>query len=91
MGLATARTGTADFNSPFKVMTGFTLTGGADAATVNLREGGAVTGTLRYVVKAAINTTTRLHFGDGVRTEDGLTWFVDLDAGTTPQMTIEGY
>lgn len=91
MSLSTAQTGTADFASLFTTMTEFTLTGGADAATVNLREG-SVTGDIKFVVKAAINTTVHLHFGDGgVRTDDNSVWFVDLSAGTTPQMSIAGF
>lgn len=87
--MAKAETGTADFTSTITAMTGFTLTGGADAATVNLREG-SVGGTIKYVVKAAINTTVHLSFDDPVRTSTAGVWFVDLSAGTTPQMTITG-
>lgn len=90
MALSMAQTGTADFASAFRTMRSFTLTAGADAATVNLREGGAVGGDIKFVVKAAINTTVHLDFGEGVRTDDNLPWYVDLSAGTTPQMTITG-
>jgi len=87
-----AETGTADITSTITKMTSFTLTGGADAATVNLRAT-SVAGTIFYVVKAAINTTVHLNFGeDGVQASAGGTnWYVDLSAGTTPQMTITGY
>lgn len=91
MALSTSQTGTADFTSNYTRMTEFTLTGGADAATVNLREG-SLAGDIKYVVKAAINTTVHLHFGDdGVMTDDRTVWAVDLSAGTTPQMTITGF
>ena len=90
MAIGIAQTGTADFASTFEVMTSFTVST-TDATTVNLREGGAVGGDINYVVKAAANTTEHLDLGDGVRTDDGLPWYVDLVSGTTPQMTITGY
>lgn len=87
--MAKSATGTADFNSGFTTLKAVTVTGGADAATVNIREG-SVSGTIKFVVKAAINTTTHLYFGeDGVESASGA-WFVDLSAGTTPQMSVTG-
>ena len=88
--LATAKRDTANFDSGYKVMTAFTLTAGTDAATVNLRQGSA-TGPIKYVVKAAAGATVHLDFSDGVRTTDGSTWYVNLSAGTTPEMAITGY
>ena len=91
--MAHAETGTADFTSTITEMRSFTLTGGADAAVVNLREA-TVGGTIKFVVKAAIATTTHLDFPDSVlcSTSSGAeqVWFVDLSSGTTPQMTITG-
>lgn len=87
--MAKSVTGTADFNSGLTKLNAVTVTGGADAATVNIREG-SVSGTIKYVVKAAINTTVHLYFGeDGVESASGA-WFVDLSAGTTPQMSVTG-
>lgn len=91
--MAHAETGTADFTSTITDMTAFTLTAGADAAVVNLREA-TVGGTIRYVVKAAIATTVHLPFTPPAlcNTASGLkqVWFIDLSSGTTPQMTITG-
>jgi hypothetical protein len=90
MATSQVMTGTADITSTFRQMDAFTLTAGADAAVVNLREG-TVSGDIKYVVKAAIATTVHLFFGEGgVRTDDGTVWFVDLSSGTTPQMSITG-
>lgn len=88
--MAKVQTGTADFTSTIREMSSFTLTGGADAAEVHLKQntsGGAV----KFVVKAAINTTVHLAFHNPVRCDDNShVWFVDLIGGTTPQMTIAG-
>lgn len=81
-------TGTADFDSLITNMNTFTLTAGADAAVVNLREG-TVGGTIKFVVKAAIAGTTHVVFPDPVTSASG-SWYVDLSSGTTPQMTITG-
>lgn len=86
---ARVETGTADFASTITSMNSFTLTATADAAEVNLRQG-VVGGTIKFVVKAPIATTTHLKFPDGVETDNDTVWFVDLVAGTTPQMTITG-
>jgi hypothetical protein len=83
------QTGTADFATATNALDSFTLTAGADAAVVNLREG-SVTGAIKFVVKAAIQATTHLSFPHGARTSDGSVWFVDLVSGTTPQMTTVG-
>jgi hypothetical protein len=70
-------------------MSSFTLTAGADAATVNLREN-TVAGEIKYVVKAAL---TRRRIGSS-RTRCAAMrttmWVVDLSAGTMPQMTNAG-
>ena len=92
--MAYVETGTADFQSTITNMSGFTFTGGVDAAVVNLREGG-VGGTIKYIVKSAINTTTHLDFsGAPVRCNNSAgapqLWYVDLVSGTTPQMSITG-
>jgi len=91
--MARVETGTADFTSTIQQMSAFTLTGGADAAVVNLREA-TVGGTIKYIVKAAINTTVHVPFPDPVATSTSSgnpqVWFVDLVSGTTPQMTITG-
>ena len=84
-----SETGTASYQSTVSQMTGFTLTGGADASVVTLKEGSSG-GTSKYVVKAAIATTVHLNFGDeGVQSATGA-WYVTLTSGTTPQMTIAG-
>jgi hypothetical protein len=84
------QTGTADFTSTVREMSSFTLAAGADAATVNLREN-TVGGEIKYVVKAAASATVHLDFADPVRGDaSGDVWFVDLAAGTSPQMTIAG-
>jgi hypothetical protein len=88
MAVGAAETGTADFQSTFKRMASFTLTAGADAAVVNLREG-SVSGTIKFVVKAAIQGTTHLDFPIFVSSATG-NWYVELASGTTPQMTITG-
>ena len=88
--MAKVETGTADFTSTIREMTSFTLTAGADAAEVNLREA-VVGGEIKYKVKAPIATTVHLDFSSPVRCDLGTdVWFVDLAAGTTPQMTIAG-
>lgn len=88
--MAKVETGTADFASTIREMTSFTLTGGADAAVVNLREN-VVGGEIKYVVKAGIAETVHLNFSTPVRCDIGTdVWFVDLASGTTPQMTIAG-
>ena len=87
---ARIETGTADFTSTIREMSSFTLTGGADAAVVNLREN-TVAGEIKFVVKAALNTTVHLVFDEPVRGDaDHDVWFVDLVSGTTPQMSIAG-
>lgn len=86
--MAKSETGTASFQSTITEMSGFVLTAGADAATATLKEGGSG-GTTKYVVKAAINTTVALDFGDSVKSATGA-WYVTLTAGTTPQMSISG-
>jgi hypothetical protein len=78
-------TGTADFQSTVISMNAFDLAAGADAAVVNLTDGS----TTKFVVKAAINTTTHLDFPRPVTSRVG-GWIVDLQSGTTPQMTITG-
>lgn len=88
--MAKVETGTADFASTIREMSSFTLTAGADAAEVNLREN-VVGGEIKYKVKAALGTTVHLDFAIPVRCDIGTdVWFVDLAAGTTPQMTIAG-
>lgn len=92
--MAHAETGTADFTSSINKLHAFVLTGGADAAVVNLREA-TVAGEIIFVVKAAINTTVTLGpFPNGVTCDNAAgvkqVWFVDLVSGTTPQMTIVG-
>lgn len=84
--MAAAETGTADFQSTMSRFSSFVLTAGADAATVSLREGSS-SGTVRFVVKAALNTTEQISFGTPIVSQTG-NWYVDLTAGTTPQMTI---
>jgi hypothetical protein len=86
--MAKSETGTADFASTCTQMTAFVLTGGADAAVVNIREG-SVGGTIKYVVKAAALLTVPLRFDEPVVSASG-PWFVDLVSGTTPQMTVVG-
>lgn len=83
-----AATGTADFDSLIQNMSSFTLSAGADAAVVNLREG-AVGGTIKFVIKAALGTTVHVEFPEPVTSDSG-SWYVDLSSGTTPQMTITG-
>jgi hypothetical protein len=88
--MAKVQTGTADFASTIREMSSFTLTAGTNAAVVNLREN-TVAGAIKYVVKAAIDTTTRLNFSTPVRCDNAAQiWYVDLVSGTTPQMTIAG-
>jgi hypothetical protein len=71
-------------------MSSFTLTAGANAAVVNLREN-TVGGAIKFVVKAAIDTTVHLNFSKPVRCDNAAqVWYVDLSSGTTPQMTIAG-
>lgn len=87
--MAKAETGTADFQSTITAMTAFTLSAGADAAVVNLREGGSG-GTIKFIVKCAtIQHTTHINFAEQVTSQTGA-WYVDLVSGTTPQMTITG-
>lgn len=87
--MAQSQTGTADFASTFSTMVAFTLSTGADAAVVNLREG-SVGGTIKYIIKnATAQTTVHCPFDEGVTSASG-PWFVDLVSGTTPQMTITG-
>jgi hypothetical protein len=89
--MAKVQTGTADFASTIREMSSFTLTAsGTDAAVVNLREN-TVGGAIKFVVKAAISTTTHLDFSTPVRCDNAAQiWYVDLSTGTAPQMTIAG-
>lgn len=87
--MAKAETGTADYQSTITAMTAFTLSSGADAAVVNLREGSSG-GTIKYIIKCAtIQHTTHVNFDEQVTSATGA-WYVDLVSGTTPQMTITG-
>ena len=87
--MAKSVTGTADFSTGFTRLFGVTVTAGADAATVNVREG-SVAGTIKYVIKTPASTTRQLTFGtEGVESATGA-WFLDLTAGTTPQMSATG-
>jgi hypothetical protein len=86
--MAKSETGTADFASTCTLMSAFVLTGGGDAAVVNIREG-SVSGTIKFIVKAATLVTVPLSFPEPVASASGV-WFVDLVSGTTPQMTIVG-
>lgn len=61
------------------------LTAGADAATVDLKTGGA-TGTVLLTVKAAAAGTTFVDFDDGVVFGSGI--YVDFTAGTSPVASV---
>jgi len=64
---------------------GVVLTGGADAAVVNIRNGNDATAPVLCVIKAGINETKSIMVNKGVAV-NGL--FADLISGTTPDITV---
>lgn len=88
MALPTAATFAADGQSTKTILFSLTLTAGADAAAVQLREGSS-SGTIHFVTKAPAAGTTHIEIPCGAVSATGA-WYVDFTAGTSPSATIVG-